>query len=84
LGNEDGHQVVRRIRQLEDERQVPLDNRVPAIALSGLSEPADRVRSLMSGFQSHLVKPVQPGELLDTILRVTRGTAPPNPVPSAQ
>lgn len=73
LGTEDGHQVIRRIRQIEDEREVPLHERVPAIALSGLSEPADRMRSLMSGFQAHLVKPAQPGELIDTLARLTAG-----------
>ena len=41
LGEEDGHAVVRRIRQIEAERGVPLDERTPAIALTGLA-PASR------------------------------------------
>ncbi|SHM50211.1 ABC transporter transmembrane domain-containing protein [Rhizobacter sp. OV335] len=67
LGDEDGYAVMRRVRQLEDQRQVPLDGRMPAVALTGLAQPDDRVRALMSGFQVHLVKPVEPHELVVTL-----------------
>jgi len=67
LGEEDGHQVVRRIRQIEQQRGVPLDDRVPAVALTGLAQAGDRIRALMAGFQVHLAKPVEPQELVSTL-----------------
>ena len=39
------------VRQLEDERRVALDARMPSVALTGLAEPGDRLRALMAGFQ---------------------------------
>jgi ATP-binding cassette subfamily B protein len=67
LGAQDGYAVMRRIRHLEAERGVGLDQRVPAIALTGHAGAGDRVRALMAGFQVHLAKPVNPGELVSTI-----------------
>jgi len=40
---------------------------IPAIALTAYGTPEDRERSLESGFQVHLVKPVELTELLTTI-----------------
>jgi ATP-binding cassette subfamily B protein len=67
LGEEDGHELMRQIRQLEVQRHVPLEHRVPAIALSGFAGAGDRMRSMMSGFQSHLAKPADPQELVHAI-----------------
>lgn len=64
---EDGHGVMRRIRQIEAERAVPLAQRLPAIALTGHARPEDRLRALMAGFQLHLVKPVDADVLADTL-----------------
>jgi ATP-binding cassette subfamily B protein len=74
LGNEDGHEVIRRVRQIEQQRGVPLDDRLPAIALTGLAQPADRMRSLMAGFQVHLAKPVDPQELVSSLMTLTGRT----------
>jgi ATP-binding cassette subfamily B protein len=71
LGAEDGHQVMRRIRQIEQARNVPLDDRLPAIALTGLAQPGDRMRALMAGFQVHLAKPVDPHELVSALLTLS-------------
>ncbi len=71
LGEEDGHAVVRRIRQIEAERGVPLDARMPAIALTGLAQPDDRLRALMAGFQAHLAKPVDARTLRGTLAALT-------------
>ena len=73
LGDEDGHQVVRRIRRIEAERGVPLDRRVPAIALTGGAQPGDRVRALMAGFQVHLAKPVDASELVSALFTLAGG-----------
>jgi ATP-binding cassette subfamily B protein len=72
LGDEDGHAVVHRLRQIEAERGIPLDQRLPAIALTGLAQSGDRVRALMAGFQVHLTKPVQARELVSTLYSLAR------------
>jgi len=66
-GEEDGHAVMRRIRQMEAERGVPLARRMPAIALTGLARPENRLMALMAGFQLHLAKPVDPSELIGAL-----------------
>ncbi|HET9580921.1 MAG TPA: ABC transporter transmembrane domain-containing protein [Usitatibacter sp.] len=60
----DGYALLREVRGIEAQRQTPLDKRVPAIALTGHAQPEDRTRALLAGFQIHLVKPVEPHELL--------------------
>ncbi|WP_343640756.1 ATP-binding cassette domain-containing protein [Roseateles sp.] len=64
LGPEDGHAVVRGLRTLEAQRQVPLERRLPAIALTGMAQPEDRLRALVAGFQRHMAKPVVPEDLI--------------------
>src|SRR5205085_964446 len=41
--------------------------RVPAIALTGRAEAADRTRALLAGYQAHLAKPADPEGLVATI-----------------
>jgi signal transduction histidine kinase/ActR/RegA family two-component response regulator len=55
----DGLQLIRAIRQLEE----PLRN-TPAAALTAYARSQDRITSLASGFQMHLVKPIDPLELI--------------------
>lgn len=73
LGSESGHHVVRRIRQMEQQRGVPLEERLPAVALTGLADPGDRMQALMAGFQVHLTKPVDPDELVSTLRSLVPG-----------
>ncbi len=72
LGPEDGHAVVRGLRALEAQRDVPLGQRLPAIALTGMAQPEDRLRALVAGFQRHLAKPVAPEELVRTLHDLAR------------
>jgi CheY-like chemotaxis protein len=53
----DGNEVARRIRSVYDGDQIAL------IAMTGYGQPEDRRRALQAGFDSYLVKPVDPGEL---------------------
>jgi CheY-like chemotaxis protein len=53
----DGWEVARRVRRA-------LGAGVLLIALSGYAKDEDRQRSLAAGFDHHLDKPVEPGELL--------------------
>lgn len=76
LGDDSGYDVIRHIRAIEGRRNVPLAHRLPAIALSGLAGSADRIHAMLSGFQAHLVKPVEPRELTQTLLSLTRTSSP--------
>jgi signal transduction histidine kinase/CheY-like chemotaxis protein len=51
------------IRELRAERSVSQQN-IAAIAITGLARPDDRVNMLRAGFQAHLVKPVEPAEVV--------------------
>lgn len=58
----DGLQLIRAIRQMEE----PMRS-VPAAALTAYARAQDRITSLASGFHMHLVKPIDPLELLVAI-----------------
>ena len=45
---------------------------VPAAALTAFARSEDRTRALRSGFEMHLSKPVDPGELVASILTLVR------------
>jgi CheY-like chemotaxis protein len=52
----DGYEVARRIR-------ASLGSAIFLVALTGYGEPDDRRRAPEAGFDAHVVKPVDPGEL---------------------
>jgi PAS domain S-box-containing protein len=59
LPGEDGIWLMRAIRALGPEQ----GGRIPAVAVTAFARAEDRTRSLLAGFQQHLVKPVEPAEL---------------------
>ena len=65
----DGLDVARRIRANPRHRGIRL------IALTGYGQSADRAATSAAGFDYHLVKPVQPGELLGLIARLQTSLA---------
>ncbi|WP_051361711.1 ATP-binding cassette domain-containing protein [Solimonas soli] len=72
LGDESGYDVLRQLRALEGARDVALERRLPAVALTGYAGADDRMRALMAGFQIHLAKPVDPEELVATVGTLAR------------
>ena len=62
----DGLELIRRVRRLP----APL-NELPAAALTAYARSVDRVAVLASGFQMHLAKPVNPGELVTAVATLT-------------
>ena len=69
----DGFEVIARIRSCEN----PRVRAIPATALTALARAEDRTRALRSGFELHLAKPIDPGELVvsvSSLLRRTRAT----------
>jgi PAS domain S-box-containing protein len=55
----DGYQLMRAVRAAE-----PLGQRVPALALTAFARSEDRKRSLLAGYQAHIAKPFDVGELV--------------------
>ncbi len=55
----DGYMLIRRVRELPEEQ----GGRTPAAALTAYAGAEDRARSLSSGYQLHVAKPVEPAEL---------------------
>lgn len=55
----DGYDLIRRVRALPAEK----GGAVPAIALTGYAEEADRERAMSAGYQRHAAKPVEPSAL---------------------
>jgi len=64
----DGYELIKRIRQLPDSRV----RDVPAAALTAYARAEDRVKSLQSGFQMHLSKPIDPAELVVVVATLAR------------
>jgi PAS domain S-box-containing protein len=56
---EDGYELMRKVRALEPER----GGLVPALALTAYARAEDARRAFNVGFQAHIPKPVEPGEL---------------------
>jgi CheY-like chemotaxis protein len=59
MPGEDGYSLVRKVRALPPEQ----GGTIPAIALSAYGRPQDRLRAVSAGFNMHVPKPVDPGEL---------------------
>jgi CheY-like chemotaxis protein len=74
MPGEDGYSLIRTIRALPAGEGVS----TPAIALTAYGGPQDRARALAAGFNMHVPKPVDPGE----ITAIVAGIAGP-PEPSA-
>jgi CheY-like chemotaxis protein len=65
----DGYALISARRRHEAEVGAPF---VPAVALTAYGRIEDRVRALEAGFQAHLIKPVEPDELVAVIRSLVR------------
>ena len=63
MPDRDGYDLIRTIRQLPESQ----GGQIPAVALTAYAREEDRIRSLSSGYQAHLTKPVSSNELVATI-----------------
>jgi PAS domain S-box-containing protein len=68
MPDEDGFELIRRVRELPAES----GGGVPAIALTAYARAEDRLRVLRSGYQMHVPKPVEMAELLAVIASLVR------------
>jgi CheY-like chemotaxis protein len=62
----DGFELIGRIRSSTQ----PYVRDVPAAALTAFARSEDRTRALRAGFEMHLAKPVDPGELVASVVRL--------------
>jgi signal transduction histidine kinase len=63
MPDEDGFTLMRRVRALPEQR----GGRIPAVALTAYARAVDRQQAMMAGYDIHLGKPVDPGELVDVV-----------------
>lgn len=68
LPNEDGYSLMRKVKALENARQVD----IPAIALTTYDGEDDRAHALSVGFEKHLPKPFDIDELIITVACLTK------------
>jgi signal transduction histidine kinase len=66
MPGEDGYSFIRRLRQGGPQ---PL---LPAVALTANARNEDRARAFSAGFQLHIAKPVDPGDLVDKVAALLR------------
>ena len=64
----DGYELIRAVRA----RSQAEGGRVPAAALTAYARAEDRRRALMSGYQMHVPKPVEPAELAAVVANLAR------------
>lgn len=68
LPGEDGYSLMRRCRKQATEAV----RRTPAVAVTAWSRPQDVDKSREAGFDAHLPKPLDLGQVTSTILRLAR------------
>ncbi len=64
----DGFELIKRVRALPNSEV----SNVPAAALTAFARSEDRTKALQSGFEMHLAKPVDPGELVASVATLVR------------
>lgn len=64
----DGFEFITRVRTSSD----PGVREIPAAALTAFARSEDRTKALRSGFEMHLAKPVDPGELAASVATLFR------------
>jgi signal transduction histidine kinase/CheY-like chemotaxis protein len=78
MPNMDGYELVRRVRGMNVDGAA----RIPAVALTAFARSEDRTRAMLCGFDLHIAKPVEPGELCAVVARLA-GKAGTEPAPAA-
>jgi len=63
----DGYTLIQQIRALPPEQ----GGQLPAIALTAYATEDDRQRAIASGYQQHLIKPLEPEQLAEAIVALT-------------
>jgi CheY-like chemotaxis protein len=72
MPGEDGYALMRKVRALGGNRA-----RIAAVALTAHARVEDRKKAFDAGFEWHLAKPIDPGELVSVIVTLVPKNAPP-------
>ncbi|HZS45791.1 MAG TPA: PAS domain S-box protein [Blastocatellia bacterium] len=67
MPGQNGYELIRQIRT----RGPEAGGRIPAVALTAFARVEDRVKALGAGYQMHVAKPVEPGELISIVASLT-------------
>ena len=59
----DGYELIRQIRRQEQGKS----QKLPAVALTAYARVQDRMQAIMSGFSTHVAKPVEANELITVV-----------------
>ncbi|MEH2168284.1 MAG: response regulator [Nostoc sp.] len=65
----DGYSLIKQIRTLTPEK----GGKIPAIALTAYARVEDSQRAIISGYQRHVTKPLDPEELVQAVVALTHG-----------
>jgi CheY-like chemotaxis protein len=68
MPNEDGYELIRKVRALSPEN----GGQIPAVALTAFARTQDRLKVLSAGYQMHVPKPVEPVELATVVASLTK------------
>jgi CheY-like chemotaxis protein len=68
----DGFALIAEVRKSQDDAV----RDIPAAALTAFARSEDRVRAMQSGFEVHLSKPIDPGELMAAAASLARRRRP--------
>ena len=71
MPHKDGYQFIQELRSLP----AGVGSGVPAVALTAFVRTEDRRRAMLAGYQSHLAKPVDPGELIAVVAMLAGRTS---------
>jgi CheY-like chemotaxis protein len=63
MPGEDGYSLMRRVRALGRDH----GGNTPSLALTAYARPEDRMMAVRAGFHMHVVKPVEPVELITMV-----------------
>jgi PAS domain S-box-containing protein len=67
MPGEDGYALIKKLRALPPSE----GGKTPAIALTAYARFEDRTKALVAGFNMHITKPVEPTELIATLVSLT-------------
>ena len=68
LPDVDGYELLRKVRRMD----ANASGGIPAIALTAYARVEDRLLAFRAGYQAHVAKPVDPNELLSTIVDLAK------------
>ena len=69
MPEEDGYSFITRVRSGAESLRM---RDLPALALTAYARPEDRDRAMQAGFQEHLVKPIDPVQLVEAVATLLR------------